>query len=536
MSDLKLSHLMTDSSLAPALKPAFPKLFAGTLAAVFSGLAILTALWGMIQLIGYLSSYWVIFSAVFWIVGAALAALASWLVHDAEAGFSARLRRQIAHHLIRLPNTTLSKQGDQNLKRLVSDDIATLHHMVAHLPSEIAIFAVIPLVSIVLLIALVGPMALWVLLPGAIASLYYLIIVPHVSKRDGAARMQVMLDIIGSADDYARGIRDNRIYGQQSGALTAYTQSAQNFTQNMVSWVSKVATLAAVATALLQAVATFAIAYLVAYQYDSMTLAATLFFSLAIVTPSLRLGHGLDYVAAGRAAASRLSAFLKEPVLSSGNLQKIEQDVTLEIVNASFAIENQKVLDRLSYAFPKNSMTAITGPSGVGKTTLLRALAGFAVLQEGVVQLAKTDILQLHEKLRHEKVLFIPQGGDVLPTTVRENLSLSAVNANDEQLEQALLKAQLKVDLNADATLLSGGEKQRIGIARAFLSSAPIILLDEPTSALDQTNATKIILELSDLAKNQNKTIVMVTHDLALAAHADNRLVLKGPTDSGKSL
>ncbi len=154
-------------------------------------------------------------------------------------------------------------------------------------------------------------MALWVLLPGAIASLYYLIIVPHVSKRDGAARMQVMLDIIGSADDYARGIRDNRIYGQQSGALTAYTQSAQNFTQNMVSWVSKVATLAAVATALLQAVATFAIAYLVAYQYDSMTLAATLFFSLAIVTPSLRLGHGLDYVAAGRAAATRLSAFLK---------------------------------------------------------------------------------------------------------------------------------------------------------------------------------------------------------------------------------
>lgn len=65
MSDLKLSHLMTDSSLAPALKPAFPKLFVGTLAAVFSGLAILTALWGMIQLIGYLSSYWVIFSAVF---------------------------------------------------------------------------------------------------------------------------------------------------------------------------------------------------------------------------------------------------------------------------------------------------------------------------------------------------------------------------------------------------------------------------------------------------------------------------------------
>ena len=112
-------------------------------------------------------------------------------------------------------------------------------------------------------------------------------------------------------------------------------------------------------------------------------------------------------------------------------------------------------------------MTAITGPSGVGKTTLLRALAGLAVLQEGVVQLAKTDILQLHEKLRHEKVLFIPQGGDVLPTTVRENLSLSAVNANDAQ-RAGITQGPTKVDLNADATLLSGGEKQRLGIARAF--------------------------------------------------------------------
>lgn len=536
MCDLKLSQVMTEPSLAPALKPAFPKLLIGTLIAVLSGLAMLTALWGMMQLIGNLSAYWVIFSVTFWGVGAVFAGLSSWLVHDAEAGFSARLRRQVVHHLTRLPATTLAKQGDQKLKRLVSDDIATLHHMVAHLPSEIAIFVVIPVASIVLLLLLVGPMALWVLLPGAIASLYYLIVVPHVSKRDGAARMQVMLDIIAAADDYARGIRDNRIYGQQSGALTAYTQSAQHFTQNMVSWVSKVATLAAVAIALLQAVATFAIAYLVAYQYDSMTLAAILFFSLAIVTPSLRLGHGLDYVAAGRAAATRLALFLKEPTLPSGHIQQLKGNAPLEIVEASFVIDGQSVFEKMSYSFPPQSITAITGPSGVGKTTLLRALAGLAVLEKGVVRVAETDLSELHETLRHQKILFIPQGGDVLATTVRQNLVLSAVDATDEQLEKALFKAQLKVDLDADASLLSGGEKQRVGIARAFLSSASVILLDEPTSALDDANTERLMLELNDLAKKQNKTIVIVTHDLALAAGLDSRLVLDAINDAGRTL
>ncbi|SPL70883.1 ATP-binding cassette domain-containing protein [Acinetobacter stercoris] len=536
MSDLSLGRLMIDPSLAPAFRPALPQLLAGTLAAVFSGLAMLAALWCMVQLVGNLTSYWVILSVGCWLTGAALAALASWIVHYAEAGFSARLRRQVAHHITRLPATTLSKQGDQTLKRLVSDDIATLHYMVAHLPSEIAIFAVIPLVSIFLLMILVGPVALWVLLPGAIASLYYLIIVPHVSKRDGAARMQVMLDIIAAADDYARGIRDNRIYGQQSGALSSYTQSTQHFTKNMVSWVSKVATLAAIAVALLQAVATFAIAYFVAYQYDTMTLAATLFFSLAIVTPSLRLGHGLDYVAAGRAAASRLSAFLKEPILTSGHIQQLETDSAFEIVDASFVIDGQCVFDQLNYSFPNQSITAITGPSGVGKTSLLKVLAGLDVLQKGRVQFAKTDLSQLNEKLRHQQILFIPQGGDVLPATVKENLALSAVNADDQQLEQALLKAQLKIDLNTDATLLSGGEKQRVGIARAFLTNASVILLDEPTSALDQANSTKLMQQLQDLAKQKNKTIVMVTHDLALAAEADARLALDVISDSGRSL
>ena len=145
----------------------------------------------MVKLIDDIALPWVIAAVGLWLLGALFAAAASALAHDAEAAFSARLRRQVANHVTRLPASTLSKQGDQSLRRLVSEDIATLHHMVAHLPSEVTSFAILPLVSIVILVSAAGAVALWVLLPGVIASLYYLVIVLCVTARDGAARMQV---------------------------------------------------------------------------------------------------------------------------------------------------------------------------------------------------------------------------------------------------------------------------------------------------------------------------------------------------------
>lgn len=532
MNEPSLRGLMTDSLLTPALSPAYPKLIAGTLSSSLSGLAMLGALWCLVKLIGDLSSIWIITAVVLWVLAALFAAASSWLSHNAEGAFSARLRRQVTNHVTRLPATTLSKQGDQSLRSLVSDDITTLHHMVAHLPSEVTNFAILPLASIILLVSMVGPAALWVLLPGLIASTYYLIIVPKVTARDGAARMQVMGEVLSAVDDYARGIRVNRIYGRQSGALAAYYDSTKRFTESMVMWVSRVATLAGMAIALLQAVSTFAIAYVVSYDHDAPTIAATLFFSLAIVSPVLRLGHGLDYVSAGKAAAGRLIALLQHPILPKGQFTQLDAPYMLSIKEARISINGVQVIDGLTHTFKANGLTAITGPSGVGKTTLLRILAGFEPLQAGRVAINQTDILKLDEQVRHHHLLFVPQGGDVLPATVRENLTLSAPDATDVQLKAALQRAQLVTDLGTDAQSLSGGERQRVGLARVFLSPAPIILLDEPTSALDQIKVTQLLEALRDLAHDQQKTIIIVTHDKALAAEADDQLELVRNIDS----
>jgi len=399
--------------------------------------------------------------------------------------------------------------------------------MIAHLPAEIATFAAVPWVSIVLLVAMAGPAALLALLPGVLAALYYLVWMPRVSARHGAERLQIMSEITTAVDDYARGIRINRIYGTQSGALATYHDAAGRFTSGMVAWVGKVATPAAVAVALLQAAATFAIAYAVAERHDAPTLAAALFFSLAIVTPALRLGHGLDYVAAGRAAADRLAALLRESALPAGDARLPEGTPVLDVQGATLTVDGRRVLDGLHHRFVPGTLTAIIGPSGAGKTTLLRALAGLEPLDDGAIFLADTHIATLDAQARQLACLLIPQGGDVLPATVRENLVLSAPKACDEQMTEALARAQIDVPLEADATRLSGGERQRVGLARAFLAPAPVILLDEPTSALDDATATRLVMELRELAHDRGLTLVMVTHDLALASRADARLELK---------
>ena len=352
MNKPTLRSLLSNKDMAKAIQPALPKLAAGALFSSISGLAMLVALWCLVQLVGDLSSKWVISAVLCWLLGAIFAAAASWLAHDGEAAFSARLRRQVAKHLVRLPSTTLAKQNDQSLRNLVSSDIEKLHHMVAHLPSEITNFAVLPIAAILALVNIVGLSALWVLLPGILASLYYLIVVPYINARDGEARMKVMGEIISAVDNYTRGIRVNRIFGQQSGALATYDTATQRFTNSMIMWVSKVATLAGIAVALLQAVATFAIAYLIAYDASIMTLAATLFFSLAIVTPALRLGHGLDYVSSGKAALGRIITLFQLPTLSAGPITQQPHQATLTVKNGHFAIDGSALLTTLNYTFP----------------------------------------------------------------------------------------------------------------------------------------------------------------------------------------
>lgn len=512
------------SPIAAALRPAIPVLTAAVAAAALGGLTILGALWFTVQIVAAASLTHAIWACICWFIGGLLLSISSWLAHHGEAQFSARLRRDTARHLANMPMSTISRYGADALRRMVGEDIVALHHTVAHLPAEIATLAVVPLATTILLVTVAGPLALVALIPGLLAAAYYLFIVPRSSAKHGTETVRVMTDIRTAVDDYARGIRVSRIYSAQAGAAADYVNATRRFTENMVAWVRRVATLSSVAVALLQAVATYAIAYAIGYDQEPEVLTAMLLFGLAVVTPALRLGHGLDYVRAGRAGAERITAVLREPTVTGSTDHS--DDPGLALIGVRIDQDDRTLIHNLSHTFPPGLLTAITGPSGSGKTTLLRAIAGLEKLERGAIQYPLREANS--EKTASNSVLLIPQGGDVLAGTIRENIGLSTPEATDDAMSTALRRAQLDLPLDTATTTLSGGERQRVGLARAFLTDAPVILLDEPTSALDDETGRRLVSELRAFAAEESKTLLIVTHDHELVEDATAHLKLTG--------
>ncbi|MHC9042976.1 ATP-binding cassette domain-containing protein [Microbacterium saperdae] len=514
------SYSSREPTLRAELAPSMPALGAAAVLDALGGIGHLVALWCIIGALGQSGGAWPLLAFMIWVLAAILATTAGWLAHAAEARFEARLRRRIADQMLRLPADRLDAYPADRLRRLVADDVGALHHMVAHLPSEIVTLVVVPAAAVVLLLVIAGPLALLALIPGLIAGAVYLTVIPRLSARYGAQRAQVMTEMTTAVDDYARGIEVLRLSGSSAGALADYTAASDSFSSGMVSWVKRIATPAAIAVGLLQAAASMAVAYLVGAGWDAPRLAAVVLFSLALVAPALRLGHGLDYVAAGRAAASRIGQLLSEPTLASGWRSLPAGTPEVEADGVGVSSGGRELLHELSFRAAPGELTVVTGSSGAGKSTLLRAITGLQPLARGVVRVGGVPVAELREDGRPDAVLLVPQGGDVLPGAVRENLLLSG-DRDDDALLVALERAGLAVALDARASELSGGERQRVGLARAFLTPAPVVLLDEPTSALDRRAADDLWSQLHLLAHEDGKTVLVVTHDPRLAARAD---------------
>ena len=233
---------------------------------------------------------------------------------------------------------------------------------------------------------------------------------------------------------------------------------------------------------------------------------------------------------------SEIEEIENEPVLEEKQPVETTNSNDIEFKNVSFSYGDRKVLHNISTSIKSNSLTAVIGPSGSGKTTLCQLIPRFRDIDEGVITIGGKDITHIKTEELMEKISMVFQNVYLFEDTVANNIRFGRADASMEDVTEAAKKAQchdfiMKLPQGYDTVLqeggntLSGGEKQRISIARAMLKDSPIIILDEATSALDAENEHEIISAIDELTRN--KTVIMIAHRLKTIENADHIIALR---------
>lgn len=464
-------------------------------------------------------------------------ALSQHLTHGVDADWGHALRQRLVTHLDRVPLVCFHRLGPDGVMRHAYQDILALHQWVAHMPGDLTRLIVVPTAAALYLAWLDIGLLAFAVVPVVLATLCYRRLNTPARQQAAQARHEALERL---SADYAQVMRHPalvRLYPGQ-GLEARAQDAARRFGETFESWVRQVATLAAGAELLLSAPLLLAWVSMGAWclHGPSIPLSVLAVFLLLVRTlaaPVQILGHGWDAVREGRAAAQRLEGLLNIAPLPDGRSTEPPAHASLEMSNVCVHVPGRALLSHIDLRIAAGSFTAIVGPSGAGKSTLLMLAARFLDPDTGTVRLGGQDVRSLPFGVLYRHLALVLQHTPALDISLAENIALLTPHATPEAVAQAARSAGLEARIRelprGDATVcgrdvqLSGGELQRLSLARACLSPATLWLLDEPTSALDPATAATV---QQTILHEHTRTRLVVTHDLQLAAQADQILVM----------
>ncbi|MGI0735812.1 ABC transporter ATP-binding protein PchH [Pseudomonas aeruginosa] len=442
-------------------------------------------------------------------------ALAAHLAHRVDADLCNDLRLRLLAHLQRLPLDWFGRQGPDGVARLVEQDVRALHQLIAHAPNDLSNLLVVPLVALLWLAWLHPWLLLFCLLPLVLAAAGFLLL-RSARYRDLVLRRNAALERL-SADygEFAHNLLLARQYpgaGIQQGAEA----SAAAFGEAFGAWVKRVGHLAALVYVQLSTPWLLAWVLLGALALDALGV-------------PLALGQACAFLLLLRALAAPVQAPLVE-----GRSTREPVDGAVALHGLGHAYEGVEVLADIDLELEDGSLVALVGPSGSGKSTLLHLLARYMDAQRGELEIGGLALKDMPDAVRHRHIALVGQQAAALEISLADNIALFRPDADLQEIRQAARDACLDERIMAlprgyDSVpgrdlQLSGGELQRLALARALLSPARLLLLDEPTSALDPQTARQVLRNLRE--RGGGRTRVIVAHRLAEVSDADLILVL----------
>lgn len=464
--------------------------------------------------------------------------------HLAAFRVQANIRTSLMRHILTLPMGFLDKDGTGKIRKIVNESSAATETYLAHqLPDQAGAIAT-PAGLLVLLMVFDFRLGLLSLIPVVAA---FLIMGTMTGQRmkDKMEEYQNALDEMSSeAVEYVRGIPVVKAFGQSVFSFKRFQLSIRKYEKWTIAYTKEMRIPMTVYTTVINAVFAVLIAatYFFAGKEGDNTFLLNLLFYI-IITPIItvtmnKIMYSSENQLIVADAISRIESILeKKPLPETAHAQEPENNsITFENVSFRYEDAGRDALHQINLAIKEGEHVAFVGPSGGGKTTLAGLVARFFDTTEGRILIGNKDVKEIPSRQLMDMVSFVFQDSKLLKTSILENVRMGKKETTREEVMQALKEAQCEdiiaklpdgIDtvIGSSGTYVSGGEAQRLSIARAMLKNAPILILDEATAFADPDNEAKVQEAFSRLSKG--KTVIMIAHRLSSIVDADRICVLK---------
>ncbi|MCR5106788.1 MAG: ABC transporter ATP-binding protein/permease [Lachnospiraceae bacterium] len=463
--------------------------------------------------------------------------------HIAAFRVQANMRSSLMRRIITLPLGVFDEDGTGKIRRIVNDSTAATETFIAHQLPDKAVAAITPVGLLVLIFAFNFKIGLLCMIPAFIG---FLCMMSMMGKgmQEKMKEYQNALDTMSSeATEYVRGIPVVKTFGQTVHSFKRFKEAIDGFGK----WAKDYTLMLRLPmTAFMTCInAIFVFIVIAAFSFSKDGVTAGLILNIMyyiIVTPLITVA--LTKVAySGEAEMTLIDALKRvesimdiEPLTENRN-GKVPDDNSVELKNVSYRYKDatKDAVKNVSLKIAEGEHVALVGPSGSGKTTLAELMVRFFDVNDGEILFGGVNVKDIPSDELMKKVSFVFQDSRLIKKSILENVRLARPDANEAEVLDALLKAQcmdiieklpngIHTVIGEKGTYLSGGEQQRITIARAVLKDAPILILDEATAFADPDNESKVQAAFEELSKG--KTLIMIAHRLSTVMNADRIIVL----------
>ena len=453
------------------------------------------------------------------------------------------LRLQSMNHIVKLPLGFAEHFGSGKLRKIVNESSAATETYLAHQLPDRANALATPCGLLVLLFVFDWRLGLLSLAPVLLGFLIMMAMTGKEMQQKMKEYQNALDDVSNEAVEYVRGIPVVKTFGQTIFSFKKFKDSIDRYKVWVIAYTKQLRTPMMFYTAAINGVFVFLIAGALLFTQDQVTteFLLNLVFYI-IITPIIsvtltRIMFQSENAMIVDDALQRIDSVLNLEPLKETAHPMHPKDGSVELEQVHFSYNGEKdVLNGISISIPAGQTVAFVGPSGGGKTTLANLISRFFDPQSGTVRVGGVDVRDIPKEELMNTVSFVFQNSRLIKASIFENVRLGKPEATREEVMAALKNAQcddileklpdgMDTVIGTKGVYLSGGEQQRIAIARVMLKNTPIIILDEATAFADPDNETRVQAAFSKLS--QGKTVIMIAHRLSTVAGADRIYVVK---------